>query len=118
MVDDSRFARELAQEIITEQGWSVVAVAQNGYEAIAKYREHRPDLVVMDINTPDMDGLTALQEIKRQFPDARVLMCTALGTPENLKSALALGATDFIVKPFLKERLVMAIERAVRRKSG
>jgi two-component system chemotaxis response regulator CheY len=94
----------------------VVAEAQNGVEAIAKYRQHLPDLVVMDINTPEMDGLAALQEIKQQFPDAKVLMCTALGTTDNLKSALALGAADFVVKPFLKERLVMAIQRIVRQK--
>jgi two-component system chemotaxis response regulator CheY len=116
-VDDSRFARELAAEIITEQGWSVVAEAQNGIEAIAKYHEHRPDLVVMDINTPEMDGLSALRLIKEQFPEAKVLMCTALGTSDNLKSALALGAVDFVVKPFLKERLVLAIQRLARQKS-
>lgn len=116
-MDDSRFARELALEIIMEQGWEVVAQAQNGREAIAFYREHRPDLVLMDINTPEMDGLAALQQIKRQFPEAVVLMCTALGTPENLKSALALGAADFVVKPFLKERLVLAIERILQRKT-
>lgn len=117
-MDDSRFARELVVEIVKEQGWSVVAEAQNGYEAIAKYRQHRPDLVVMDINTPEMDGLSALQQIKEQFPDAKVLMCTALGTSDNLKSALALGASDFVVKPFLKERLVTAMQRLMRKKSG
>ena len=117
-MDDSRFARELAVEIITEQGWSVVAEAHNGYEAIAKYRQYRPDLVVMDINTPELDGLSALQQIKEQFPDAKILMCTALGTPDNLKSALALGAADFVVKPFLKERLVLAIQRILHKKSG
>ncbi len=95
----------------------MVAEAQNGYEAIAKYRQYLPDLVVMDINTPEMDGLSALQEIKQQFPDAKVLMCTALGTTDNLKSALALGAADFVVKPFLKERLVMAIQRIHRQRS-
>jgi two-component system chemotaxis response regulator CheY len=118
VVDDSRFARELAIEIITEQGWEVVATAQNGLEAIACYREHLPDLVVMDINTPELDGLAALKQIKHQFPDAKVLMCTALGTSENLKSALVLGAADFVVKPFLKERLVLAIERILPGKSS
>lgn len=105
-------------EIITEQGWSVVAQAQNGVEAIAKYRQHRPDLVVMDINTPELDGLSALRQIKEQFPDAKVLMCTALGTTDNLKSALALGASDFVVKPFLKERLILAIQRAIRQRTS
>lgn len=105
-------------EIITEQGWSVVAQAQNGVEAIAKYRQHRPDLVVMDINTPELDGLSALRQIKEQFPDAKVLMCTALGTTDNLKSALALGASDFVVKPFLKERLILAIQRVIRQRTS
>lgn len=114
VVDDSRFARRLIVEIITEQGWSVVAEAHNGLEAISQYRRHRPDLVVMDINTPEMDGLSALQRIKEEFPEAQVLMCTALGTSDNLKSALALGAADFVVKPFLKERLVMAIARILQ----
>ena len=117
-MDDSRFARELAVEIITEQGWSVVAEAQNGVEAVAKYRQHLPDLVVMDINTPEMDGLSALRQIKEQFPEAKVLMCTALGTSDNLKTALSLGATDFVVKPFLKERLVLAIQRTCRPRTG
>ena len=117
IVDDSRFARELVIEIITEQGWSVVDQAQTGVEAVAKYRQHMPDLVVMDINTPEMDGLSALRMIKEQFPEARVLMCTALGTSDNLKSALALGASDFVVKPFLKERLVLAIKRAYRQRT-
>lgn len=117
-MDDSRFARELAHEIFMEQGWEVVAHAQNGREAIACYREHRPDLVVMDINTPEMDGLAALKQIKHQFPEATVLMCTALGTPENLKAALTLGAADFVVKPFLKERLILAIEKILQRKTS
>lgn len=118
VVDDSRFARELAVEIITEQGWCVVAEAANGLEAVEKYREHLPDLVVMDISIPEMDGLSALRLIKEQFPDAQVLMCTALGTSEYLKSALALGAGDFVLKPFQKERLLLAIERLRRRRTG
>ncbi len=114
-MDDSRFAREVVAEIVTDQGWSVVAQAQNGREAVEMYRTYRPDLVVMDINTPEMDGLAALKQIKDQYPDARVLMCTALGTPDNLKSALTLGAADFIVKPFQRERLVMALQRIHQR---
>src|SRR5690606_33507932 len=78
VVDDAQFMRMRLKKLLTDGGHQVVE-AGNGFEALEQYETHKPDVVLMDITMPDMDGLTALKEMKKQWPDAKVVMCSALG---------------------------------------
>lgn len=98
VVDDAAFMRMRTSKILTEAGYDVVQ-AENGMDAVEKYRAKRPDAVLMDITMPEMDGLTALREIKAIDPTARVAMVTALGQQQIVLEAVKSGAKDFLVKP-------------------
>lgn len=104
--DDIAFMRKLIRDVAREAGWEVVAEASNGAEAVNLYREHRPDLVTMDVVMPVMNGLEALRRIRIVDPDARVVMVTALDQKPTLMEAIRDGAHDFIVKPFERERVI------------
>jgi len=110
IVDDAQFMRLRCARLLSEQGYEV-AEAQNGREAVEVYRQARPDAVLMDITMPEMDGLTALRQIKRLDPNARVAMLTALGQQGVVLEAVKAGARDFIVKPFEAERVLAAVKR-------
>ena len=109
IVDDAQFMR-LRCARLSEQGYEVTE-AQNGREAVEIYEKLRPDVVLMDITMPEMDGLTALRQIKQMDPGARVAMLTALGQQGVVLEAVKAGARDFIVKPFEAERVLAAIQR-------
>jgi two-component system chemotaxis response regulator CheY len=94
-------------------GWEIAGEAANGQQAIERYAEHQPDAVTLDLVMPDFDGLHALRGIKQLNPAARVLVVSALDQKEVLKEALALGASDFVVKPFQSERLLGALNKIV-----
>ena len=108
VVDDATFMRMRAAKLLTEEGHEVVE-ADNGAEAIKVYKKSSPDAVLMDITMPEMDGLTALKEIRKIDPDAKVAMVTAMGQQAVILEALKSGARDFVIKPFDKERVVEAI---------
>jgi two-component system chemotaxis response regulator CheY len=110
IVDDAQFMRLRCARLLSEQGYEV-AEAQNGREAVEVYRQARPDAVLMDITMPEMDGLTALRQIKQLDPNARVAMLTALGQQGIVLEAVKAGARDFIVKPFEAERVLAAVRR-------
>lgn len=110
IVDDAQFMRLRCARLLSEQGYEV-AEAQNGLEAVEVYRQSRPDAVLMDITMPEMDGLTALRQIKQLDPNARVAMLTALGQQGIVLEAVKAGARDFIVKPFEAERVLAAVRR-------
>lgn len=112
VVDDAQFMRLRLNKLLTEAGYEVVEAA-TGREALEKYAERPADVVLMDITMPEMDGLTALKELKRQFPDAKVIMCTALGQQSAVLEAIKAGAKDFIVKPFQPERVLQAVAKQV-----
>ncbi len=118
VVDDLPFMRRLLREVLTEAGFTVVAEAADGRQALAAFTQYQPDLVVLDITMPVMDGITALQRILALDPRARVVMCSALGEQEMILRAIRLGAKDFVVKPFRPERVVTAVEKVLRRGSG
>jgi len=96
--------------LLTENGFEVVE-AENGAQAIQVYQQHKPDVVLMDITMPEMDGLTALKELRSLHPDARVVMLTALGQQGIVIEAIKSGARDFIVKPFDTERVLTAVRK-------
>ena len=110
VVDDAAFMRMRMSKILTEAGYEVVQ-AENGLDAIEKYKGSRPDAVLMDITMPEMDGLTALKEIKALDPTARIAMVTALGQQQIVLEAVKSGAKDFLVKPCEGERVLAAVSK-------
>lgn len=111
VVDDAAFMRMTIKKMVTPHGHTVVAEAENGVEAVRKYMECKPDVVLLDITMPQMDGLNALKRIREQDPNAKVVMCSAMGQQAMVAQAIQNGAKDFVVKPFQEERLVAAIDR-------
>ncbi|MDN5365300.1 MAG: two-component system, chemotaxis family, chemotaxis protein CheY [Thermacetogenium sp.] len=114
IVDDAAFMRMMLKDILTKNGYVVVGEAENGIAAINKYKELRPDLVTMDITMPEMDGITALREIRKFDADAKVIMCSAMGQQAMVIDSIQAGAKDFIVKPFQPERVLEAVAKAIR----
>ncbi|HEY4565820.1 response regulator [Planococcaceae bacterium Storch 2/2-2] len=113
IVDDAAFMRMMIKDILEKNGFEVVGEAENGAQAVEKYFELSPDLVTMDITMPEMDGITALKEIKAKDAGATVIMCSAMGQQAMVIDAIQAGAKDFIVKPFQADRVIEAIEKAL-----
>lgn len=110
VVDDAAFMRMRMSKILTEAGYEVIQ-AENGLDALEKYRTAKPDAVLMDITMPEMDGLTALKEIRKVDPDAKVAMVTALGQQQIVLEAVKSGAKDFLVKPAEADRVLAAVSK-------
>lgn len=113
IVDDAVFMRRMLSDILTKGGHEVVGEAANGDEAIEKFAKLKPDLATLDITMPVKDGLTALREIRIDHPDARVIMCSALGQEAKVVESIKRGARDFVIKPFQAERVLAAVEKAL-----
>lgn len=113
IVDDLAFIKIVLRDILEKAGFRVVGEASNGDEAIRVYLDKRPDVVLMDITMPGMDGLTALKKIREHDPHARVIICSALGQQRLIVQAIQLGAKDFIVKPFQPQRIISAIKKTL-----
>ncbi len=111
--DDAAFMRMMIKDILTKNGYNVVAEAENGLKAVEKYQENKPDLVLMDITMPEMDGIQALKKIKQMDPNASVVMCSAMGQQAMVIESIQSGARDFIVKPFQPDRVLEAVKKAV-----
>ncbi len=111
--DDAIFMRTLIADILQQSGFDVVGEAETGVQAVEKFRQLRPDLVTMDIVMPDMGGIDAVREITRLDPNARVLMCSAMGQQALVAEALQAGARDFVVKPFQPSRVLEAVQRVL-----
>lgn len=111
IVDDLPFMRAALRRALTEARLEVAGEASDGREGVHRYLSLRPDIVLMDIAMPVMDGLTALRQILRQDPGARIVMCSAMGEDEMIMESIRLGAKDFIVKPFRPERVVAVVRR-------
>ncbi len=110
VVDDAEFLRVRLNKILDTEGYEVFQ-AENGSKAVATYKEQHPDVVLMDVTMPEMDGLTALKEIIGFDPKAKVVMLTALGQESVVLDAVKSGARDFIVKPFEQDRVMKAISK-------
>jgi two-component system chemotaxis response regulator CheY len=113
IVDDAAFMRMMVKDNLKKAGYSEFAEAGDGAEALLQYKSVSPDLVLLDITMPVKDGLTALQEIKAMDPDARVVMCSAMGQENMVIESIRLGALDFIVKPFKPERLLQTVRNVL-----
>ena len=113
IVDDAAFMRAMLRDILASNGYTIIGEAQNGREAVEKYAAQKPDFVTLDITMPEMDGLAALDEIRKHDPDAIVIMCSALGQHTMVVEAIKRGAADFIVKPFQPESVLEAVQKAV-----
>ncbi len=111
--DDAAFMRMMIKDILTKNGYNVVGEAENGVKAIEAYTETNPDLVLMDITMPEMDGIGALKGIKEKDPNAAVIMCSAMGQQAMVIEAIQSGAKDFIVKPFQAERVLEAVKKVI-----
>ena len=109
--DDALFMRTMVKDILTQAGFTVVGEAETGQQAVEKYRTLRPDLVTMDIIMPDMGGIEAVKEIMKFDPQARILMCSAMGQQALVSEAIQAGAKDFVVKPFQPSRVLEAVQR-------
>lgn len=114
IVDDAIFMRMKLKDILEKGGYEVVGEAQNGVEAVEKFKAENPDLVTMDITMPEMDGIAALKSIKAVNPNAKVIMCSAMGQQSMVMDAIRAGALDFIVKPFDNERVIQSINKALQ----
>ena len=113
VVDDAAFMRMMIKDILTKNGHEVVAEAADGRQAVEKYKETRPDIVTLDITMPEMDGITALKEIKKIDSNAKVIMCSAMGQQAMVIDAIQAGAKDFVVKPFQADRVIEAINKTI-----
>ena len=113
VVDDAAFMRMMVKDILSKNGYEIVGEAENGMKALEKYQELKPDLVTMDITMPEMDGISAVKEIKKVDPNAKVVMCSAMGQQAMVIEAIQAGARDFIVKPFQADRVLEAVRNAL-----
>ncbi len=111
--DDAAFMRMMIKDILTKNGYEVVGEAENGAIAVEKYNELKPDLVIMDITMPEMDGIEAVKTIKGNDPDAKIIMCSAMGQQAMVIEAIQAGAKDFIVKPFQADRVLEAVKKVI-----
>ncbi|MDD6490843.1 MAG: response regulator [Firmicutes bacterium] len=113
IVDDAAFMRMMIKDILTKNGYNVVGEAENGAKALEKYNELKPDLVLMDITMPEVDGIAALKNIKGADAGAKVIMCSAMGQQAMVIESIQAGAKDFIVKPFQPDRVLEAVKKVV-----
>jgi two-component system chemotaxis response regulator CheY len=113
VVDDAAFMRKMVTDALTKGGHEVVGEAGNGVEAIARYRDLKPDLMTLDITMPEKDGIAALKDIMELDPNAKVVMCSALGQESKVLESIKLGAKDFVVKPFKPDRVIDAVGKAL-----
>jgi two-component system chemotaxis response regulator CheY len=113
VVDDAAFMRMMIKDILRKGGYEVVGEAEDGLKAVEKYKELRPDLVTMDITMPDMDGITAVKEIRKLDGNAQIIMCSAMGQQAMVIDAIQAGAKDFVVKPFQPERVLEAVRKVL-----
>ncbi|MBB6216487.1 two-component system chemotaxis response regulator CheY [Anaerosolibacter carboniphilus] len=113
IVDDAAFMRMMIKDVLTKNGLQVVGEAENGAKAIEKYKELQPNLVIMDITMPEVDGIQAVKEIKKIDANAKVIMCSAMGQQAMVIEAIQAGARDFIVKPFQADRVIEAVRKVL-----
>jgi len=109
LVDDAAFMRMMIKDTLQKNGYSEIVEAGNGEQAVNNYAAEKPDLILMDITMPVMDGLEALRRLKEMDSNVKVVMCSAMGQETMVVDALKLGAKDFIVKPFKPDRIMKTV---------
>lgn len=113
IVDDAAFMRMMIKDILSKNGYEVAGEADNGARAVEKYKELTPDLVLMDITMPEMNGIDAVKNIKAIDPGAKIVMCSAMGQQAMVIESIQAGARDFIVKPFQADRVLEAVRKVL-----
>lgn len=113
IVDDAAFMRMMIKDILVKNGYNVVGEAENGLRAVEKFKELKPDLIIMDITMPEMDGIQAVKQIRAMSSDAKIIMCSAMGQQAMVIESIQAGARDFIVKPFQADRVLEAVKKVV-----
>lgn len=113
VIDDAMFMRTMLKGILSRNGYEIAGEASNGIEGVDKFRQLSPDLVTLDITMPEMDGLQCLEKIMKTDPHAKVIMCSAMGQQTMVLDAIKLGAKDFIVKPFLEEKVIESVKNII-----
>ncbi len=113
IVDDAAFMRMTIKNCLSKAGYSNLIEAGDGQQAVDTYQNEKPDLVIMDITMPNLDGIQALQAIKAADPSAKVVMCSAMGQESMVVDAIHLGALDFIVKPFKPDRILQTVSKII-----
>ena len=113
VVDDAAFMRKMVSDALAKAGHEVIGEACNGVEAVESFRASKPELTTLDITMPEKDGLSALGDIMTLDPNARVIMCSALGQESKVLESIKLGARDFVVKPFQPARVQEAVAKAL-----
>lgn len=111
--DDAAFMRMVIKDILVKNGYEIAAEAENGLKAVEQYPDAKPDLVLMDITMPEVDGIEAVRRIKALDPNANVIMCSAMGQQAMVIEAIQAGAKDFIVKPFQADRVLEAVRKVI-----
>lgn len=111
IVDDAGFMRKMVQTHLTKGGYTNFVEGEDGQQAVQLYQDKHPDLVIMDITMPNVNGIEALRQIKEIDPAAKVMMCSAMGQESMVMDAIKLGALDFIVKPFKQDRIIQAVSK-------
>lgn len=113
ITDDALFMRVTLKNILVNNGYEIAGEATTGKESVDLYESTKPDLVTMDITMPEMDGITAVREICKADPGAKIIMCSAMGQKNMVLEAVSAGARDFIVKPFQAEKVLEAIRKQI-----
>jgi len=111
IADDIQETRRMTRLMLSTLNVEVVAIASNGVQAVEMAREHHPDIVLLDFNMPEMDGLTAFKNIAQIYPDTGCIMITAQDDTTTLRKAISLGVHEYLIKPFIMEELEEALER-------
>jgi len=109
LVDDAAFMRMMLKRTLEELDFEVIAEAKSGKEAVRLYNQYKPDLVTMGLTMPEMDGIEATKKIIANDPEAKIVICSALGQKRKIIDSVKAGAKDFILKPFDKESIARKI---------
>lgn len=113
VVDDSPFIHKAVQKALVPEGYEICGTGRNGKEAIAAYGELKPDLLIMDITMPVMDGIEAAREITTEWPEAVIMLLSAMGDEEIKHQAQASGVKSFATKPFTNQELVAEVQKSL-----
>ncbi len=118
IVDDSSIVRRNLKTILTRAGHEIIAEAENGMQAYNEYTKNKPDLVTMDITMPLLDGVRAVKKIMTTYPEARIIMVSAIDQKNMVLAAIQNGAKHYILKPFDPDKVIAAVNAVLGNKSG